>query len=434
MSKTIPHLLIKKNLFFLLLFFYVNFPFSFKSIHFIQDLSVLTISCMVIVLNLKMLFEKFKLLRPDVLIFFLMFAFLTILSVVYPFIRGTNDLSMFSNVFFSSIQLVVTNVALVIIYFKLFKEEASFERLVYFYILTCILYITITFILVLLPTLKNQWVSLLYISERDINHMQKAQYAMRVGIDGFSGFKQTFRFSVGLVLLVHKMIEKIKKMEKISTRDYIFLILLSFGTVMYGRIGSVVAALSILILIGYFVGKPRSLNIALGTIIGAVFILVLLLTMSVFVSPIRVWVEWAFEMFFNLFRSGEFSSVSTSVLFGQMYFVPDLKSFLIGNGLFTDPVTGSYYMSTDVGFMRNILFYGFIPTSLLYFSAVYLVSRISKLLKLDKKSGTFFFILVLILFFVFEIKGAVYQYIVPVLLPFYFTLLNRTTIYDSETE
>ena len=68
----------KKNILFLLLFFYVNFPFSFSSIHLIQDLAVLGMSFIVIVSNLKLVLEKFKILNPTVLFSFLIFGLLTI--------------------------------------------------------------------------------------------------------------------------------------------------------------------------------------------------------------------------------------------------------------------------------------------------------------------------------------------------------------------
>lgn len=411
-------LLSKKNILFLLVFFYVNFPFSFASIHLYQDIAVLGISCMIILLNVNLLYRRFTILEPGMLLPFVLFGLLAAFSIIYPLLIGTNDNSFFRIIYFSSIQLIITHLALTILFVRLYKEEATFNKLAYFYLLTCCLYLVTTFILVLIPSLKEAWISNLYISETDIEHLSKPQYASRVGIDGFSGFKQTFKFSVGIVLAVYMMIDKIKKFKRVNWMEYIILVMLVSGTLLYGRIGSVVAAIALVVLICYYFTKPRALNVAFGIILSGIIMLMLIFLLSSVIDPLRTWMEWAFELFISFFRSGEFTSTSTEILFEKMYFVPDIKSFFVGNALFTDPVTGSYFMGTDVGILRSILFYGILPTAVIYSLVLHLIGKVSHHLNRSK----LFFFLMTTLFIVFEIKGGVYHYMFPTLLPFYLTL------------
>ena len=78
--------------------------------------------------------------------------------------------------------------------------------------------------------------------------------------------------------------------------------------------------------------------------------------------------RFAFEGFFNLMEKGEWYTSSTDKL-RTMYVFPDnLKTWLIGDGYFSNPidtdpyftgkVVGGYYMGTDVGYLRLIFYFG----------------------------------------------------------------------------
>ena len=70
--------------------------------------------------------------------------------------------------------------------------------------------------------------------------------------------------------------------------------------------------------------------------------------------------NFGFEMFINYFDSGRFESISTNKL-EEMYVWPSsVKTYIIGDGLYTDVINGTYYMKTDVGFLRLIYYFGII--------------------------------------------------------------------------
>ena len=85
---------------------------------------------------------------------------------------------------------------------------------------------------------------------------------------------------------------------------------------------------------------------------------------------IRKNMRFGFEGFFNYFEKGSFSYDSNETL-KNMYVWPDnLKTWIIGDGYFNNPVavdpyftgeiTEGYYKNTDVGYLRFIFYFGMI--------------------------------------------------------------------------
>lgn len=77
--------------------------------------------------------------------------------------------------------------------------------------------------------------------------------------------------------------------------------------------------------------------------------------------------RFAFEAFFNYIERGEFETSSTDRLQTMYVFPESLKTWLIGDGYFSNPYgdpnfigkyIGGYYMGTDVGYLRFIFYSG----------------------------------------------------------------------------
>ncbi|WP_035052194.1 hypothetical protein [Carnobacterium pleistocenium] len=408
------------NFFFFLLIFYVTFPFVFKEQHLLQDLIFLSISALIIVFNSKILLKKTNIFSIKSIFLIMLFGLISIFSIAYPIYLGTVDFTYFRGIYFTSLQLVITHLAMITIFIKLYKEKATIELLIKFYIASCLMYILTTFILINIPSLKEAWLNVLYISETDIEHLLKPQYSTRIGIDGFAGFRQTLRFSIGIVLNSFLIVKTLKSQKKLSWLFYVSLIFLFLGTLLYGRIGSIVSIITLFTLIVFFLGNQKTLHFGI-TILSFSFMGVLLLIGVSFLSePIRIWFEWAFELIISFVQTGKFSSTSTDILFETMYFVPSLKEFFVGEGWFTDPISGSYFGGTDVGFLRSLLFFGIFPTLINYFIPFFIIFDIKNTLsKQEKLSSRFFGALLILLFIVFEIKGGISHYLIPYLIPFY---------------
>lgn len=85
-------------------------------------------------------------------------------------------------------------------------------------------------------------------------------------------------------------------------------------------------------------------------------------------STIHENIRFAFEGFFSLVETGKWEVHSNNML-ENMYFIPDsIKTWIIGDGYFDNPMvtdpyyTGdmrtAFYMGTDVGYLRFILYFG----------------------------------------------------------------------------
>lgn len=74
----------------------------------------------------------------------------------------------------------------------------------------------------------------------------------------------------------------------------------------------------------------------------------------------------SFEVFINLFSSGELTTNSTEGVKAMLIFPSNLKSVLIGDGQFYYD-NGSFYMHTDVGYSRLVYYYGIFGI-VIYFS------------------------------------------------------------------
>lgn len=69
--------------------------------------------------------------------------------------------------------------------------------------------------------------------------------------------------------------------------------------------------------------------------------------------------SWALEIFINFFAGDGMQSSSTDTMFSMYVFPDNIKTWLIGDG-FYEMSDGSYYKGTDIGFLRQIYYYGII--------------------------------------------------------------------------
>ncbi len=84
-------------------------------------------------------------------------------------------------------------------------------------------------------------------------------------------------------------------------------------------------------------------------------------------------IRFAFEGFFSLVEKGEWQTTSNDRLATMVVFPETLKTWIIGDGYFNNPLDenpyfigkgiGSYYMNTDIGYLRFIFYFGLIGTA-----------------------------------------------------------------------
>lgn len=145
--------------------------------------------------------------------------------------------------------------------------------------------------------------------------------------------------------------------------------------------------------------------------IGIIFVFISLFNL-IDNPALDAWKEWLrqpVEAFSQGVSMGYLTfGTSADNLIYNMYFMPSEDSILFGDGRYTNS-DGSYYMHTDAGYMRIVLFMGAMGAGMVYLSYVILIAW---LMRLAKTSGNiasvdfgkiFFF-----LFFCEEYKGDAY--------------------------
>ncbi|GHV39966.1 hypothetical protein FACS189490_04410 [Clostridia bacterium] len=102
-----------------------------------------------------------------------------------------------------------------------------------------------------------------------------------------------------------------------------------------------------------------------------------------------------------------------------MYFWPGFKTFLFGDGRYVGVTGIGYYMRTDVGVMRAMLFYGIFGEIIGYLVPAIIIIGIAKTYKysVSRESTVLLCLLLFIQMFFFELKGDPFFYTLTFILP-----------------
>lgn len=115
---------------------------------------------------------------------------------------------------------------------------------------------------------------------------------------------------------------------------------------------------------------------------------------------------YVFEFWFNYTENGAIETTSTDHLFNDMYFPITLSTFFFGDGLYTG-YDGAYYMHTDSGYMRNILYMGIGGLVLLILLDIYMILGQKKM---RERKMLMFGLFVLLYLGITHVKGEIFGY------------------------
>jgi hypothetical protein len=119
------------------------------------------------------------------------------------------------------------------------------------------------------------------------------------------------------------------------------------------------------------------------------------------VKEVHILLQFGFEGFINWIETGKWETTSTNILQNMWIFPETLKTWIIGDGYFTDPFDSKlFYMQTDVGYLRFVFYCG-VP-GLLIFSLLFVYLTISHCKKFPQYKPLF--VLLLMLVFVIWVK------------------------------
>ncbi|MCU8055570.1 hypothetical protein L5L78_05010 [Shewanella sp. SM34] len=246
----------------------------------------------------------------------------------------------------------------------------------------------------------------------DISGIERTDGVFRfrgVGLTGLATYSMAV--TQALALFLFQFIWK----NKLSNSSLAFSFIMFFSILLSSILSARTSFLFILILFLSFVCiystssnrllKGRLLNVLIFIFIAFSILIVLLSSID---SPVIVkMLSWSSELFVSFFETGSVSTESSEAM-KDLFFMPDEFTFLIGDGQYLSSL-GEYYMSTDIGYLRVLLYGGLAGSLSFYFSFFILIyillSSICKVYNFSFALPLFFyFICVLIV----NIKGSIF--------------------------
>ncbi|MGE6648189.1 hypothetical protein ACQKE0_02840 [Shewanella colwelliana] len=228
----------------------------------------------------------------------------------------------------------------------------------------------VMFVMVAFPSFQKLILNLI-----DTSGIERTEGVFRfrgVGLTGLATYSMAVTQSFGLFLFHYYWKRNLRKVEFLKSTFMFVAILLS--SILSARTSFLFI---VALLLCYFIiyvfstdsGFKKKLSFVFYFMVLSVFLLLLLLG-SIDSPVITKMLAWSGEFFISLFSSGNVSTDSTDALKG-LFFIPKENTILFGDGQYLSSL-GEYYMSTDVGYLRVVLYGGIIGSLSFYAIFIYL--------------------------------------------------------------
>lgn len=353
--------------------------------------------------HLRTLLALFGRIRVRYVMDICIFALLLMISVTMPVLHDTGDYTYVWTVL-GIVRKLIIYLFLTIVLVHHYPKENVLFHFMKLHIIATSAYVIGSMLFFGFPILKTTWNHIWQFE--NFSFLKKYGYSLRFGWSGFSGFRATITCTLSVIFLLFLKFDRLFRDFRVFSRTWILLLGLNLlGNMFYGRSGVIA---SVLICIAALV-MYRKINgkLIVSTVLMAGGLFLVITGLAQVNESIHDWYNWVTSPILSLITTGKTDNYSFNHLVNDMIFFPEWKTFLWGDGLYTDPVTGRYYMNTDSGFMRQILFWGIGVTALVYGYTVY------NLKSFFTGSGLKLAALLLMGFAVYEFKGEEYYEIVP---------------------
>lgn len=317
---------------------------------------------------------------------------LLFMSILYPLIFLTFDLSLFSLILTQFIHLVA---ALPVFAFLSYKD-VTFSKVEKIFVWIFVLQTIIQLVVILNPAL----VDLI----RLFNHFDEDKVGgPGANIRGMAlSAATTYHLSLvyGAAFIIYV---KVYLSEKISIKNLILGFLLFIGIFFTGRTAFVGVSLA---LVAYLFSSQVSFINRFKLFVYVPLAVIILLALVSLISPdFRDMLDkdilpYAFEFYYKMEEGGTAETASTNQL--QDMWASDFNpiELLVGSGNYTNSETGGYYMKVDPGILRHLLFMGVIG----YFVILLYQLTLFPVWKMDKETR-YYYLVILVYFIIMEFKG-----------------------------
>ena len=336
---------------------------------------------------------KKKVLKP---LFF--FALMLFGAVLMPIAYGTSDFNFTYAIVLLLIEDFFGSILFCIYLYK--RGKLTVDYVIKLYIDICFIQAVIILSMLLVPSVRDLIFS---VQKIDLSGLNERYGGIRgFGLAASTTYDLAVVLSVALIFIAGNFLTNKMKNTAVELVKFVIIFAAMLITGRTGFIGVGIACL----LFAYKIPKLSPLNKFRCVLIflGMIIISVYLFNLFVPKELKELIINYAFEVFINLAEKGKASSTSTDVL-KTMYFSMPLETFFLGDGRYIDPL-GGYYMHTDAGYMRQVLFFGLFFSMAIYFLYLYLAIDIRRNIHKQNspKYGNILFI-VFLYFFLVNYKG-----------------------------
>ncbi|MGF7420867.1 hypothetical protein WOB52_19765 [Providencia rettgeri] len=291
------------------------------------------------------------------------------------------------------------------LFFSIFPKDSNIEK-----DLSIILILQSIIIIIML--LSSEFRLLIQELIRTDDEMKRMAVYDGVRGLGLSG-SIAFGLAITMGLLSYVFISWLSETSKISSiiKALLFLLIL-IASLSAGRTSILAFMMG-----GLYVMVKSKNSSSLKKLIKYLFIFSLIITLGFiylsndksFSSTIDRYSEYAFQPIINYFTYGNFSVSSTERL-SEMYFLPDKESTIfIGDGKYSDE-NGAYYMDTDSGYLRFMLYFGILGSIIPYVAFLMFCLYSAMIAGRLKSHLKYFFWLIIFMSFIFHYKAEVLFY------------------------
>lgn len=333
-------------------------------------------------------------------VFLIIISLYSLISIVY---NRSYDIEFFLKYPISIIIILSSSYYVKKIIINKYKEK-TFEKVIEIFINAVVIQIIISLIMFTTPIVRDFLTNIQVNSEYELAVLNESiNYRL-------NGFGARF-FGAGIVngfalIFIATLLKKTNKDTKTLYLTIKFIFIFIFGMAI-ARTTIIGFILSLVVL--FYPQKTLSITkiktqfkfiFFIITIPILVFILLLILFPNS-LEKLQSNFEFGFELILNSINSKSFETESTNQMLNMYIWPSTFKTYLIGDGLYTDPVTKKYYMGTDIGYLRLIYYFGIIGLISYFIFQIVLIKSIYKL----NREYKFTFIIIFIYLITLNFKG-----------------------------